>query len=147
MSSTGSVDGLIEQCAFIVLPIRTIAIVGKTSSIGYRGRPAHNDNSTGNGNVSDCTMGLSYNTYLTSNKIYGCKSCKTHLANVGDIVSRVRPRPPAHPQSRRRCGSLANLEIELQRSTRQSISLPYCRQRRCGRGERAQHDDRSPHCS
>jgi hypothetical protein len=33
-------------------------------------------------------MGLSYNTYLTSNKIYGCKSCKTHLANVGDIVSR-----------------------------------------------------------
>ncbi|KYK54580.1 yippee [Drechmeria coniospora] len=34
-------------------------------------------------------MGLAYNTYLTSNKIYGCKSCKTHLANHEDIISRV----------------------------------------------------------
>ncbi|KAL6850919.1 protein yippee-like moh1 [Amphichorda felina] len=33
-------------------------------------------------------MGLAYNTYLTSNKIYGCKSCKTHLANHEDIISR-----------------------------------------------------------
>lgn len=33
-------------------------------------------------------MGLTYNTYLNSNKIYGCKSCKTHLANHDDIVSR-----------------------------------------------------------
>lgn len=35
------------------------------------------------------TMGLSYNTYLNSNKIYGCKSCKAHLANHDDIISRV----------------------------------------------------------
>lgn len=34
-------------------------------------------------------MGLAYNTYLTSNKIYGCKGCKTHLANHEDIISRV----------------------------------------------------------
>lgn len=34
-------------------------------------------------------MGLSYNTYLTSNRIYGCKACKTHLANHEDIISRV----------------------------------------------------------
>ncbi|KAK7208658.1 hypothetical protein V2G26_015836 [Clonostachys chloroleuca] len=33
-------------------------------------------------------MGLAYNTYLTSSKIYGCKSCKTHLANHEDIISR-----------------------------------------------------------
>lgn len=34
-------------------------------------------------------MGLSYNTYLNSSKIYGCKGCKTHLANHDDIISRV----------------------------------------------------------
>lgn len=34
------------------------------------------------------TMGLAYNTYLNSNKIYGCKSCKAHLANHEDIISR-----------------------------------------------------------
>ncbi|CEJ81343.1 Putative Yippee [[Torrubiella] hemipterigena] len=33
-------------------------------------------------------MGLSYNTYLNSSKIYGCKGCKTHLANHDDIISR-----------------------------------------------------------
>lgn len=35
-------------------------------------------------------MGLSYNTYLNSTKIYGCKACKAHLANHEDIISRVR---------------------------------------------------------
>jgi hypothetical protein len=34
-------------------------------------------------------MGLAYNTYLNSNKIYGCKTCKAHLANHEDIISRV----------------------------------------------------------
>ena len=34
-------------------------------------------------------MGLAYNVYLNSSKIYGCKNCKTHLANHDDIVSRV----------------------------------------------------------
>jgi hypothetical protein len=34
-------------------------------------------------------MGLEYNTYLTSNRIYGCKTCKAHLANHEDIISRV----------------------------------------------------------
>jgi len=34
-------------------------------------------------------MGLSYNVYLTSNKIFGCKTCKTHLADYNDIISRV----------------------------------------------------------
>ncbi|KAL4944805.1 hypothetical protein BDV06DRAFT_186510 [Aspergillus oleicola] len=33
-------------------------------------------------------MGLSYNVYLTSAKIFGCKSCKTHLADYDDIISR-----------------------------------------------------------
>ncbi len=39
-------------------------------------------------------MGLSYNTYLNSNRIYGCKGCKSHLANHEDIISRVRFPPP-----------------------------------------------------
>ncbi|KAK4174810.1 Yippee/Mis18 [Triangularia setosa] len=33
-------------------------------------------------------MGLTYNTYLNSDKIYGCKNCKAHLANAHDIISR-----------------------------------------------------------
>lgn len=41
-------------------------------------------------------MGLAYNTYLTSNKIYGCKTCKAHLSNHEDIISRVSH---AHPTS------------------------------------------------
>lgn len=36
-------------------------------------------------------MGLSYNVYLNSHKIYGCKNCKAHLSNHEDIISRVRP--------------------------------------------------------
>jgi hypothetical protein len=39
-------------------------------------------------------MGLAYNVYLTSNKIFGCKSCKTHLADYDDIISRVGVLPP-----------------------------------------------------
>lgn len=38
-------------------------------------------------------MGLAYNTYLNSSKIYGCKNCKAHLANHEDIISRVCPCP------------------------------------------------------
>lgn len=34
-------------------------------------------------------MGLAYNIYLNSSKIFGCKACKTHLADYNDIVSRV----------------------------------------------------------
>jgi hypothetical protein len=34
-------------------------------------------------------MGLSYNVYLTANKIFGCKGCKTHLADFNEIMSRV----------------------------------------------------------
>ena len=36
-------------------------------------------------------MGLTYNVYLNSSRIYGCKNCKTHLSNHDDILSRVRP--------------------------------------------------------
>ena len=34
-------------------------------------------------------MGLAYNIYLNSHRIYGCKNCKTHLSNHDDIISRV----------------------------------------------------------
>ncbi|EOD51671.1 putative yippee zinc-binding protein moh1 protein [Neofusicoccum parvum UCRNP2] len=33
-------------------------------------------------------MGLTYNVYLNSHRIYGCKNCKTHLSNHDDIISR-----------------------------------------------------------
>jgi hypothetical protein len=36
-------------------------------------------------------MGLTYNIYLNSTRIYGCKNCKTHLSNHDDILSRVSP--------------------------------------------------------
>lgn len=38
-------------------------------------------------------MGLSYNIYLNSSRIYGCKNCKTHLSNHDDILSRVSLQP------------------------------------------------------
>lgn len=34
-------------------------------------------------------MGLTYNTYLDGNSVYGCKNCKAHLANNEDIISKV----------------------------------------------------------
>ncbi|KAI0390364.1 yippee [Xylariaceae sp. FL0594] len=33
-------------------------------------------------------MGLAYNTYLSSNRIYGCRNCKAHLANHEEIISK-----------------------------------------------------------
>lgn len=41
-------------------------------------------------------MGLAYNVYLNSNKIYGCKGCKAHLSNHEDIISRVSPPGRSH---------------------------------------------------
>ncbi len=35
-------------------------------------------------------MGLVYNIYLNAKRIYGCKTCKTHLADHDEIISRVR---------------------------------------------------------
>jgi hypothetical protein len=40
-------------------------------------------------------MGLVYNTYLNSDKIFGCKHCKTHLASHDAIISRVSKPPPS----------------------------------------------------
>lgn len=34
-------------------------------------------------------MGLTYNVYLDSDKIFGCRECKAHLADYNDIISRV----------------------------------------------------------
>ena len=43
-------------------------------------------------------MGLTYNVYLNAKKIYGCKTCKTHLADHDEIISRVcMPPPTTHP--------------------------------------------------
>lgn len=43
-------------------------------------------------------MGLSYNVYLNSDKIFGCKNCKTHLASHDSIISRVCFPSPYSPQ-------------------------------------------------
>lgn len=46
-------------------------------------------------------MGLSYNIYLNSSRIYGCKNCKTHLSNHDDILSRVsRPNAVLHTSAK-----------------------------------------------
>jgi hypothetical protein len=42
-------------------------------------------------------MGLAYNIYLSSNRIYGCKTCKTHLSNHDDIISRVSATKQIYP--------------------------------------------------
>jgi hypothetical protein len=42
-------------------------------------------------------MGLAYNIYLNSQRIYGCGQCKTHLSNHDDIISRVRSVPGVPP--------------------------------------------------
>ena len=34
-------------------------------------------------------MGLAYNVYLNSDRIFGCKNCKAHLATFEAIISRV----------------------------------------------------------
>ncbi|ESA43231.1 hypothetical protein GE21DRAFT_4293 [Neurospora crassa] len=53
--------------------------------------PASSDNRN-NTNITTTNpnnnMGLAYNVYLNSGKIYGCRNCKTHLANHEDIISR-----------------------------------------------------------
>jgi len=45
-------------------------------------------------------MGLAYNVYLNAKRIYGCKNCKTHLADHDEIISRVshtkNPSPPSY---------------------------------------------------
>lgn len=55
------------------------AVPASTGLATYAGRP------------STAKMGLAYNVYLNAKRIYGCKTCKTHLADHDEIVSRVGP--------------------------------------------------------
>lgn len=90
-------------------------------------------------------MGLAYNVYLSSNKIYGCKNCKTHLSNHEDIISRVGAhRSLAWP---RILMLTARTHAELPRPAWESISLQLCRELYRWRAERTQHDHRKAHCS
>ena len=57
-------------------------------------------------------MGLIYNTYLTSDKIFGCHKCKTHLASHDDIISRVRP-PNSNPHTSPLSSSTLTLQPPL----------------------------------
>jgi len=34
-------------------------------------------------------MGLTYNVYLTGDKIYGCRNCRAHLSTNNDMISKV----------------------------------------------------------
>ena len=36
-------------------------------------------------------MGMSYRRYLSGARIYGCSTCRTHLATIHSMISRVRP--------------------------------------------------------
>lgn len=36
-------------------------------------------------------MGMVYRIYLDGERIYGCKTCKTHLATIDSMISRVSP--------------------------------------------------------
>lgn len=95
-------------------------------------------------------MGLAYNIYLNSSKIFGCKACKTHLADYNDIVSRVRlslslylsispvviVRTPHQLTSIICCSGLP-------RSTWQSVSLQLRGQHHPIRRRRTEHDNRS----
>jgi hypothetical protein len=56
---------------------------------GYHEPPQLPPPSTGVSDNLNITMGLTYNIYLSSSKVYGCKNCKTHLSNHDDILSRV----------------------------------------------------------
>jgi hypothetical protein len=35
-------------------------------------------------------MGMTYRQYLTGPRIYGCSTCRTHLATISSMISRVR---------------------------------------------------------
>ena len=35
-------------------------------------------------------MGMKYRRYLAGERIYGCSKCKTHLATIHSMISRVR---------------------------------------------------------
>jgi hypothetical protein len=39
-------------------------------------------------------MGMSYRQYLSGPRIYGCSTCKTHLASISSMISRVRDALP-----------------------------------------------------
>jgi len=81
-------------------------------------------------------MGLAYNIYLNSHRIYGCKNCKTHLSNHDDIISRVSClyfslEGDLGPE-RRICpcwAALADLHTgtELSRPAWQGLPLRFCR--------------------
>ena len=40
-------------------------------------------------------MGMSYRRYLSGERIYGCSTCKTHLATIHTMMSRVSATHPA----------------------------------------------------
>lgn len=63
-------------------------------------------------------MGLKYNTYLDGGKIYGCKNCKTHLADHEEILSRVsRPSPQlsfSYPEQKRHTKQMKPRPLQAQ---------------------------------
>lgn len=63
-------------------PITHLCLVTLTFQDGYLAA------GSGKEELEQIIMGLAYNVYLTSNKIFGCKQCKTHLADYDDIISR-----------------------------------------------------------
>lgn len=77
-------------------PITHLCLVTLTFQDGYLAA------GSGKEELEQIIMGLAYNVYLTSNKIFGCKQCKTHLADYDDIISRVGALPP-YPTKQKTC--------------------------------------------
>lgn len=65
-------------------------------------------------------MGMSYRQYLAGARIYGCSTCKTHLATIHSMLSRVSP---GRFLARMRFTYPTTTILGFQRPTRQGISL------------------------
>lgn len=76
-----------EDARVIRVSETTTNTVSETAS-GATPASSDNFNNTNITTNPNNNMGLAYNVYLNSGKIYGCRNCKTHLANHEDIISR-----------------------------------------------------------
>lgn len=72
-------------------------------------------------------MGLAYNTYLNSSKVYGCKTCKAHLANHEDIISRVGlfSSLPSFPRRRSASPVSVHIVVSSLQSTGDALPLVF----------------------
>lgn len=110
-------------------------------------------------NYSD-NMGMSYRRYLSGERIYGCSTCKTHLATIHSMMSRVNSLSSSSPSIVSHLvmdrPSTANMVVHIFSMACKSLTASRsdhsayilfpqgkCRRRRAWRPP---NDDRQPHC-